>query len=337
MGSGKNSRMADWRRVAPATAASRIAALCLLLSLAACGANIELHHGLLEHDANEVIAALQLHGIHAAKLANKQGYSVAVAESDLATAVSVLQENGLPRGTYSRMGEVFRKDGMISTPAEERGRYLYALSQELESTLSQIDGVVLARVHPVLQERVTPGEAAMQPSCAVMIKYRSGWDPDAYEERIRRLVMAGIPGLAGAAPERISIVFVAASSEEDAVPHGLALGNANARADHADHVEQADSSAARNTTRISATSATTSAATSVLWLVGAGMMLAAALAGVFAWFRFGPGRQRRASTEGREPIKRMERIERTDLQELPDTTWTNATVPRPVTAAVTAP
>lgn len=252
-----------------------VATLGLLLAMAACGAKVELHHGLQERDANEVIAALQLRGIAASKVANKQGYSVSLAESDLATAVSVLQESGLPRSTYSRMGEVFRKDGMISTPAEERGRYLYALSQELESTLSQIDGVVLARVHPVLQERVTPGEAALQPSCAVMIKYRAGWDPDAYEDRIRRLVMAGIPGLAATSPERISIVFVAASEEDTAAPSGHAPAGASAKP----AVQSGSPSV-------------------VLWLLGALVTMALLGGGVLAWYQ----RQRAQTRAAQAPV-----------------------------------
>jgi hypothetical protein len=32
------------------------------------------------------------------------------------------------------------------------------LSQELEATLSNIDGVIVARVHVVLPERIAPGE-----------------------------------------------------------------------------------------------------------------------------------------------------------------------------------
>jgi type III secretion protein J len=193
-----------------------VGALCAVL-LCACSGSIDLHSGLSERDANEIVAALLDSGLSSEKLSSKQGFVVRVSGSDLATAIAVLRARGLPRSTFARMGDVFKKDGMISTPIEERGRYVYALSQEIENTLSQIDGVVLARVHPVLAERVVPGEPVQSSSCAVFIKHRPDWDSSAYEDRIRRLVLAGIPGLAAAPPSAVSIVFVPASDPEEPV------------------------------------------------------------------------------------------------------------------------
>jgi type III secretion protein J len=92
---------------------------------------------------------------------------------------------------------VFKKEGMISTPLEERARYLYGLSEELAATLQQIDGVLAARVHVVLPERVAPGEPVMPSSAAVFIKYRAPFDEDGNVARIRRMVAGSIPGLAG--------------------------------------------------------------------------------------------------------------------------------------------
>lgn len=198
----------------------RIAALAGCLLLAACSRSLQLYTGLGEADANEVVAALLEGGIHAGKASAKQGFVVTVEQSELAAAVALLHERGLPRDGFSRMGDVFKKDGMISTPTEERARYLSVLASELENTLSRIDGVVLARVHPVLPERLVPGEPVLPSSCAVLIKYRPGWDPDAYEDRIRRLVLASIPGLAKSefSANRVSVVFVAAEQTPEALP-----------------------------------------------------------------------------------------------------------------------
>ena len=188
--------------------------MILTLSLLGCSNSASLYSGLSESDANEIVAVLLEKSISAHKSQTKQGFSVDIREADLSAAVFLLKEKGLPRNSFARMGDIFKKDGMVSTPVEERGRYIYALSQELESSLSQIDGVVLARVHPVLQERSVPGGPIQPSSCSVLIKYRAGWSPDAYEDRIRKLVLSSIPGLANF-PSAVSIVFVPSLSVEE--------------------------------------------------------------------------------------------------------------------------
>jgi type III secretion protein J len=183
----------------------------LILLLSGCGSRIDLYTGLSEQDANEVVSALVQAGLESEKVAEpKHGFTVKVPKDELAVAVAHLYTLGLPRNTYQRLGDVFKKDSVVSTPLEERSRYLYALSQELENTLSQIDGVIMARVHPVLPERLVPGEPAQSSSCSVLVKHRIDWDPTQYEERIRRLVVSSIPGLARAPRSAVSVVFVPA-------------------------------------------------------------------------------------------------------------------------------
>ncbi|WP_053213160.1 type III secretion system inner membrane ring lipoprotein SctJ [Pseudomonas sp. Q12-87] len=182
--------------------------LCLLLN--GCDERAALHSRLSEQDANEVIAELADKSIEASKQADKEGLTVLVEPADMNSAVHVLEAAGLPRRSRSSLGEIFRKEGVISTPMEERARYIYALSQELESTLSQIDGVVLARVHVVLPERVAPGEPVQPASASVFIKHTRALDPDSITPRVRNLVASGIPGMADAAQNasKLSVVFV---------------------------------------------------------------------------------------------------------------------------------
>ncbi len=181
--------------------------LCLLLT--ACEERSTLHSRLSEQDANEVIAQLADNDIQASKRTEKDGMSVLVAPADLNSAVRVLEAAGLPRRSRASLGDIFRKEGVISTPLEERARYIYALSQELESTLSQIDGVVLARVHVVLPERVAPGEPVQPASASVFIKHTGALDPDSITPRVRNLIASGIPGMADAAhnTSKLSVVF----------------------------------------------------------------------------------------------------------------------------------
>ncbi|QXI31247.1 type III secretion system inner membrane ring lipoprotein SctJ [Pseudomonas vanderleydeniana] len=193
-----------------------LAALMILL-LAGCGERMELHRDLSEQDANEVVAELAGKHIEAQKRLDKNGVAVLVATRDISRAVRVLDAAGLPHRSRSSLGEVFRKEGVISSPLEERARYLYALSQELEQTLSQIDGVVVARVHVVLPERIAPGEPVQPASAAVFIKHRPELDPDSVLPRIRRMVASSIPGIGGADDKKLAVVFVPAQGYRETV------------------------------------------------------------------------------------------------------------------------
>ncbi|RLM25352.1 EscJ/YscJ/HrcJ family type III secretion inner membrane ring protein [Brenneria alni] len=189
-----------------------------LLMLTGCGDPIELNRGLSENDANEVIATLGRYQIPAEKRVEKTGVTLIIDGKNMERAVNILNAAGLPRQSRTNLGAVFQKSGVISTPLEERARYIYALSQEVESTLTQIDGVLVARVHVVLPERIAPGEPVQPASAAVFIKYRPELEPDGIEPRIRRMVASSIPGLAGKNDKELSIVFVPAEPFLDSIP-----------------------------------------------------------------------------------------------------------------------
>ncbi|MBJ7220889.1 MULTISPECIES: type III secretion system inner membrane ring lipoprotein SctJ [unclassified Brenneria] len=197
---------------------TRAIIVLLALLLTGCGKLIELNRGLSENDANEAIAMLGRYQIVAEKRADKTGVTLVIEAQDMERAVNILNAAGLPRQSRTNLGEVFQKSGVISTPLEERARYIYALSQEVEATLTQIDGVLVARVHVVLPERIAPGEPVQPASAAVFIKYRAELDPDGMEPRIRRMVSSSIPGLAGKSDKDLAIVFVPAEPYQDTIP-----------------------------------------------------------------------------------------------------------------------
>jgi type III secretion protein J len=183
--------------------------LCVVL-LAGCSGRVELINAVPEHEANEALAALLSAGLVAEKVPGKEGMvGISVKGDQVARAVEVLKVQGLPRERFAGMGEVFRKEGLISSPLEERARYVYALSQELSGTLSRIDGVVTARVHVVLPERSPAGEETTVSSAAVFIKHQAGANLDTVQPQIRRLVTNAIPGLTA---ERVSLVLVPAAA-----------------------------------------------------------------------------------------------------------------------------
>lgn len=192
-----------------------VPAFLLVLLLTGCDKPLVLNSGLSENDANDIISELSKYQIKADKQIDKEGVTVLVNADTIQRSVQILNAKGIPHKSRTNLGEVFQKSGIISSPLEERARYIYALSQELESTLSQIDGVVIARVSVVLPERVAPGEPVQPASAAVFIKHTSDFDPDSMTPRIRRLVAASIPGLAGKNDNELSIVFVPAEVYRD--------------------------------------------------------------------------------------------------------------------------
>lgn len=186
----------------------RIAMASLVFLLQACSGSTTLFNGLNQDEANEIYSTLLGVGIPAEKNASKEGVAISVPESLSSEALMVLQSKGLPRDQKSSIGEVFKKDSMISSPLEERARYLYALSQELERTLMRMDGVLTSRVHMVLPERTAPGEPLSPSSAAVFIKYDQRTSFPAYVPRVRELVFNSIPGLTGDAHTTVSVVAV---------------------------------------------------------------------------------------------------------------------------------
>jgi len=189
-------------------------ALLWVISTAGCNGDTVLNSQLEENEANEIIATLNKNNISTRKLSEKNGIAIAINKSDIEDAVLILNAAGLPRKEKTNLGAVFHKSGMISSPMEERARYIYALSQEVESTLLQIDGVVTARVHVVLPERIAAGEPVQPASVSVFIKYQPSLDPDNVEYRIRNLVSKSIPGITEKNSDNIAITFFPAQHYE---------------------------------------------------------------------------------------------------------------------------
>ena len=164
--------------------------------LAGCDKETPIHSGLPEAQANLVMAALLDDGIEAHKAAGAEGtWDVIIMESQFARAANLLERRGLPRREYQGVGEVFKKTGMVSSPTEERIRFMDALSQDISRTIAQIDGVIDARVHVVLPENDPFAKSTLPSSAAVAI--RSRWDAelDDFVPSIKALVQNSIEGL----------------------------------------------------------------------------------------------------------------------------------------------
>ena len=173
-----------------------LAAFAVAMLLAGCDSETTLHSGLQERQANLVMAVLLDAGIACHKSPGEEGtWNVTVVESRFADAVNLLEKAGLPRNDHKGVGEVFKKTGMISSPSEERIRFMDALAQDIAKTITGIEGVVDARVHIVLPENDPFARHAMPSSAAVAI--RSRWDADLTDiiPSVKGLVKNAIEGL----------------------------------------------------------------------------------------------------------------------------------------------
>ena len=237
--------------------------LCLML-LGGC--EQDLYSKQTEVDVNEMVGALSEVGIAATKKTVDSGktWIVAVDERQLGLAMQALKARGLPQQRYNNLGEIFKKDGLISTPTEERVRFIYGVTQELSQTLSQIDGVVVARVHVVLPNNDPLASAVKPSSASVFVKYRPDSNVSLLVPSVKNLVVSSVEGLKY---ENVNVTLVPAASE------------------HAGAGSPVQASAAKNPMG------------ELWWKAAIGLVLLAAIAGAWFWFR----PQRSASSGEAQP------------------------------------
>jgi type III secretion protein J len=170
--------------------------LIILLALTLAGCKQPIYTKLSEAEANDVLLTLIKGGVEAQKRTGEDGtFSVWVAEAEIATAIELLRADAQPSEHYSNLGEVFARNSLVSSPTEERIRYIYGLQQELAKTLSQIDGVLVARVHIVVPA-TDPFEATTKPSSAsVFLKHRADINMQLVVPAVKDLVVRSIEGL----------------------------------------------------------------------------------------------------------------------------------------------
>ncbi|MEX3957892.1 hypothetical protein [Trinickia sp. EG282A] len=209
------------RRPFAARCRRRAIATAVLLALCACSKRIDLHIAPDMQSANETEAALRQRGIAVARRQGKEGVVLSVADADFVDAIAALRDAGLPRHARSRLPDAFGKKGAMSTPLEDRARYIHGLEKEIENTMLDIDGVVAARARVVPQERPAPGMPLTPASASLLIKHRSNIDLAPLVPGIVRFVKNGVPGLAGEDDGRIAVVLVTEHEGSGAVAAAL--------------------------------------------------------------------------------------------------------------------
>jgi type III secretion protein J len=208
--------MTQKRRPDPARWRTMICVAAATLFLQACQEN--LYTNLSEREANTMVAALLRSGIPASRTVQGDGkMTIEVDKDRLADAVRVLEDAGLPKPSFASMGDVFQRDGLVASPTQERAQMVFALSEELSRTISEIDGVLSARVHVVLPDANPLRRDDSPSSASVFVRYEPSLDINPLIPQIKTLVANGIAGLSY---DKVSVVPVASarSAETAAAP-----------------------------------------------------------------------------------------------------------------------
>lgn len=199
---------------------ARLAALALA-ALVLAGCKSEIYSGLAERDINEMITVLATNGISADRAKAKDGsFALSVDGGEASQAIALLSARGLPRPRYQSLGDVFESKRMVSTPFEERARFMHAVNQELAHSLTQIAGVVSARVHVMMPEENPLQRAAPAPRASVFLYHRPDVSVREYVPVVKSLVVNAVNGLAY---EDVAVALFPAGSPIEAGAGGGAL------------------------------------------------------------------------------------------------------------------
>ena len=183
----------------------RALVLVAVVALAGCGRE-DLYTNVTESDANTMLGLLIARGISATKRPVKENlFAVAVPRDQFASAVDILKWYGIPKETFQGIGEMFPKTGLVSSPSEERIRFMHALAGNISEMLSNIDGVITARVILVLPSNDPYTNANNPASASVFLKIRPGFDTTTQIPQIKNLVMNSVEGLKY---ERVAVTLV---------------------------------------------------------------------------------------------------------------------------------
>ncbi|MGR3973801.1 MAG: type III secretion inner membrane ring lipoprotein SctJ [Candidatus Rhabdochlamydia sp.] len=185
--------------------------LPVMLLLTGCESHRVIVNNLEEREANEIVVFLASQKINAEKVAAKSTggiggdsaaslWNISVGEKNMTFAMSILNQNGLPRKKGTNLLELFAKQGLMTSEKEETIRYQAGLEQQIAHTIRKIDGVIDADVQLSFPQEIasmTPTTSIKRTTAAVYVKHQGIIDdPNSHLiSKIKRLVSGSINGL----------------------------------------------------------------------------------------------------------------------------------------------
>ncbi|WP_114785704.1 type III secretion system inner membrane ring lipoprotein SctJ [Vibrio tetraodonis] len=173
--------------------------LTLMLALLLSGCKVELYQNLPQSEANQMVALLMLNHIDVnSDIDTKTGKVTLKIEKDqFINAVELLRQNGYPKANYVDIEQLFPSGQLVSSPAQEEAKMSYLKEQQLERTLSNMDGVISARVSIAQNVKSASSSRAntTDKSAAVYIKYSPEANLSSSETQIRNLIKNAVPDL----------------------------------------------------------------------------------------------------------------------------------------------
>lgn len=128
----------------------------LTFFLTAC--DVDLYRSLPEDEANQMLALLMQHHIDAEKKQEEDGVTLRVEQSQFINAVELLRLNGYPHRQFTTADKMFPANQLVVSPQEEQQKINFLKEQRIEGMLSQMEGVINAKVTialPTYDEGVT--------------------------------------------------------------------------------------------------------------------------------------------------------------------------------------
>lgn len=195
--------------------------MLLAMLLAGCSHSV-LYSSLDERQANEVVASLIEHNVSASKQPAKGGDTWQVVlgnRHDMPRAMAVLRNEGLPHKSTD-ISTFFEKQGFVSSPAEDKHRFIYAREQQLNHTLRQLDGVVDAYVYLSIPDKDPISDDPTTGSASVIIIATPNANISSQSLDIKKAVMDGTQGLTD--PNRVSVTTFRRTPKPVAMPKAQA-------------------------------------------------------------------------------------------------------------------